>query len=87
MEFRQPIPSFFHAYDTGAPFRSCQVCERDLMTYTKPYVIEKAIRRYPKFDTEDVIFEYAICMDCAEEQRKQMSKESMIRPISTLVST
>lgn len=77
--FHQPIPSQFHSFDTGEPFQQCKVCERDLQTYDKPYIIEKAIRRYPEFDTEDVIFEYAICMDCAEEQRQQMSAESMER--------
>ncbi|MEL6538203.1 MAG: hypothetical protein AAFQ98_22480 [Bacteroidota bacterium] len=79
MDFHQPIPKLFHTFDAGAPFKECQVCNRDLIGYDKPYIIEKAIRRYPKFGTEDVVFEYAICMDCAEEQRQQMSTESMFR--------
>jgi len=79
MDFHQPIPKLFHTFDSEVPFKQCQVCNRDLMTYEKPYLIEKAIRRYPKFNKEDVVFEYAICMDCAEEQRKQMSSESMMR--------
>lgn len=41
------------------------------------YFIEKAIKKYPGFKASDIIFEYAICIDCAEKMRKQMSKESM----------
>ena len=79
MDFHQPIPSLFHAFDTGQPFKECQVCSRDLIGYQQPYIIEKAIRRYPKFGTEDIIFEYAICLECADHQRNQMSTESMQR--------
>ncbi|MTI19664.1 hypothetical protein E1176_01380 [Fulvivirga sp. RKSG066] len=41
------------------------------------YFIEKAIKSYSGFTAEDVIFEYAICIKCAERLRKQMSAESM----------
>lgn len=75
----QPIPHLFFSVDTGAPFQTCKVCDRSLLTYEKPYMIEKSVRRYPSYGTEDVVFEYAICMDCAEDQRKQMSQESMER--------
>ena len=40
-------------------------------------MIEKAIRNYPGFKASDVIFDYAICMDCALEVQKGLSAESM----------
>ena len=75
----QPIPPIFFDSGTGNLFRHCKVCERDLMRGDIPYGIEKVIRRYPKFGTEDVIFDYAICMLCIEEQHRQMSEESRAR--------
>jgi len=40
------------------------------------YLIEKAIRTYDGFEAKDVIFDYAICMDCADQMRKEISKDS-----------
>lgn len=71
------IPGIFYNINTGAPFEKCLVCDRDLLEEGVQYVIEKAIKKYPSFGSEDILFEYAICFDCAEKMRKQLSNESL----------
>ncbi|MEZ4700199.1 MAG: hypothetical protein R2834_07720 [Rhodothermales bacterium] len=76
---RVEIPPMFHASSTGAPFHACVVCHAPLRAYGTHYVIEKAIRRYPEFDMEDTVFEYAMCLACYEQMQQAMSEESLRR--------
>ena len=39
-------------------------------------MIEKAVMNYPGYSAHDVIFDFAICMDCAMAFQKKMSKSS-----------
>lgn len=71
------IPKEFHSFDTGKPFCNCVVCEKDLFEPGTHYFVEKAIKKYPNSSATDVIFEYAICLECAMEMRETLSKESM----------
>ncbi len=73
----KPIPEIFHSYATGALFDRCIECDRYLLDRDIPYFIEKAIKKYEGLRGYDVIFEYAICIDCAEALRQKMSLESM----------
>ena len=70
------IPEEFYSFETKAPFEHCIECNRYLLEEGTEYLIEKAFKNYEGFSAQDVIFDYAICMDCAEEMRKQISKES-----------
>jgi hypothetical protein len=74
-EHSQPIPKEFHSFSLKGPFTTCIECHCDLQD--KEYFIEKAVRTYPGFKAVDVIFELAVCVDCAEELRKSLSEESM----------
>ena len=71
------IPPLFHAYSTHAPFERCISCDKYLLEDNTEYLIEKAIRQYPDYGTQDVIFEYAMCFNCAELMRQELSQESM----------
>ncbi len=71
------IPKAFHSFENEGLFTHCIECERELLKGDCDYVIEKAVRNYQGFKAEDVIFDYAICIDCAIEIQKRMSKESM----------
>ncbi len=71
------IPQEFYSFETNSPFTTCIECECNLMN--KEYFIEKAFKTYPGFKAVDVIFELAICADCAETLRKTMSEESMVK--------
>ena len=71
------IPAEFHSFSQGKAFSHCISCNTDLLATDTQYLIEKAFRSYPGFGTQDVIFEYAMCLPCAERMRREMSAESM----------
>ncbi len=71
-----PIPKEFYSFDSQQPFERCMVCKTDLLTGDTDYFIEKAIRNYPQHEVTDVIYEYAICWQCAHDMNGQMSEES-----------
>lgn len=66
---KKPIPAIFHSFE-GEPFRECMKCQKNLMSEEAEYMIERA------FIPNDIVFEYAICVDCALSMRETMSKES-----------
>lgn len=70
------IPKLFFSTETELPFSNCISCDKYLLSFNTPYVIEKAIKQYPEYKTTDVIFEYAMCMDCYQNISKSMSQES-----------
>ncbi|NMM50508.1 hypothetical protein [Marinigracilibium pacificum] len=70
------IPKQFYSYAEKAPFQFCIECNKELYMTNSQYIIEKVIKRYPKLNAEDVIFEYAMCVSCAESFRSQLSKDS-----------
>ncbi|MCA6075325.1 hypothetical protein [Fulvivirga sedimenti] len=73
----KPIPEIFQSYATGTLFDRCIECDRYLLDKEIPYFIEKAIKKYEGLRGYDVIFEYAICINCADQMRQKMSLESM----------
>ena len=73
------IPNEFFSFETEEPFRTCIECDRDLREKGLNYVVEKAIRNYPEYGTQDIIFDYAICIECAFKIRQSFSHESIQR--------
>lgn len=71
------IPKQFYSDVSNRPFSTCLNCNRFLLDNNTQYVIEKAVRRYPEFDTTDTIFEYAICLQCHEEIMSVYSESSL----------
>lgn len=71
------IPDILYSTDTGKPFTNCMVCNKPLLEAASPYFIEKAFKHYRSFDLENVIFEFAMCLECAEKLHKSMSEESV----------
>ena len=69
----QEIPAQFHNFITGKPFEVCICCEKDLLHQEDFYLIEKAVKK------DDVIIEYAICMDCAQKKNEALSVDSRAR--------
>ncbi len=70
------VPKEFHSLATGEPFDKCIDCGKYLLD-NEPYMIEKAIRQYPGYTAQDVVFEYAICQSCADRLKQELSEESM----------
>lgn len=73
------IPKAFYSDETGAPFQECLGCNLNLLDSGTDYLIEKAYRRYPKYGTQDTVFEYAMCFDCVLKIQEAMSAESTQR--------
>jgi hypothetical protein len=72
----KPIPPLFYSVETGGPFCNCLTCNKHLLDDGTSYVIEKSIKRYPELNTQEVIFEYALCMDCSFKLNAALSEES-----------
>lgn len=72
----QSIPPLFFSFDSNDMFKKCIECERDL-DETCDYVIEKAVRTYPGYEAKDIIFDYALCLNCAMQIRESFSKKSI----------
>lgn len=70
------IPKFFYSTVTDKPFSNCISCDKYLLSINTPYVIEKAVKQYQEYGTTDVIFEYAMCMDCYQNISGTMSIQS-----------
>ena len=74
-----PIPEIFHSDLTGKPLVHCVTCNRDLLHGNEPYIVEKAFRYYPEYDIHNTIFEYIMCIPCAQKMHASMSKKSIER--------
>lgn len=77
-EHHPDIPDAFRT-EEGTFFKHCISCNNELIESDTEYIIERAIKKYPKLDASAVIFEYALCMTCAEKMHERMSAESMQR--------
>lgn len=71
------IPRIFKRHVTGEYFDRCITCDTYLLDSKVPYLIEKAVRKYPGYEATDIIFEYAMCIDCAGKMRQELSQESL----------
>ncbi|MGB3467177.1 MAG: hypothetical protein WBA74_17985 [Cyclobacteriaceae bacterium] len=71
------IPEEFYCYETGKPFERCSDCNRDLLRDDVEYSVSKVMRQYEGFDARDVLVEFAVCTDCAENLLEEISDESM----------
>ncbi|MFY0592822.1 hypothetical protein [Roseivirga sp.] len=72
-----PIPDIFLNSDTKGPMTNCVQCDYELLSGDRFYVIEKVFKKYPSFQKTEILFEYAVCSNCYENMRGQLSKESM----------
>lgn len=72
----QEIPEEFYSFETKSLFSNCIECNKFLLDGDTEYLIEKAFKGYKGFEAKDTVFDYAICMDCAEHLRKEISTES-----------
>jgi len=72
-----PIPKIFYSDLTDQPLTNCVTCDRNLIEKHEPYIIEKAFRYYQEYDIHNTIFEYIMCIPCAQKMNASMSKESL----------
>lgn len=67
----RPIPEDFFSFETGEPFEECIECGGDISHGTADYIIEKC------YQDGEVIYEYALCNECARDLRGEMSRDSL----------
>lgn len=72
----RPIPEQFHSIDTDGLFQNCCMCDKRVVESGEPYLIERSFKRQNN-EIENVLFEYAICLSCAQQMNNSMSKESL----------
>jgi len=71
------IPSIFYSDLTGKPFETCIHCDIDLINSGVNYIIEKAFIQTLPYLVKNTIFEYAMCLNCWEKVRKNLSVVSL----------
>ena len=70
---RADIPATFKTFVSEEYFQNCISCNKYLLKGKTQYVIEKAVKN------NNVEFEYAMCLDCAEKMRENLSDISLER--------
>ena len=70
------IPKIFYSDATGQLFERCIDCNKRLLGGSQEYIIEKAFKKYIDYKANDTIFEYALCLDCAEKLFLSFSQAS-----------
>ena len=73
------IPEIFCSSETGKPFEHCLMCNRSLLEDNVAYMVEKMFKQHEEFKIKEVVFEYALCMECAIKMNQSMSEESRQR--------
>lgn len=68
------IPREFYSSLTREPFSECIACKNSLNENT--YLVEKSFRQNPECDFRDIVFEYAMCLECYEKLNTGFSEES-----------
>lgn len=71
------IPKVFWSDLTNQPFDKCISCECNLLDDNVEYMIEKAFQSTNISGVNSTIFEYAMCFDCANQLRSQLSASSL----------
>lgn len=71
------IPEIFHSDKDELPFTNCAMCNNELLTGEKNYLIEKAYHQNLSTLKKELIFEFAYCIDCLQKLREEFSEESI----------
>lgn len=74
-EDREEMPKELYT-EEGKPFETCKQCGKSLLEPPVGYTLEKVFKRYPNVAEPQVLFEYAVCDDCAGDMRNEFSEES-----------
>lgn len=73
------IPPIFRSDAEAAPFEKCINCRCNLIESNTLYMIEKAVRGFDGEKVSATIFEYAVCMNCAQKMNMKLSVQSRQR--------
>ncbi|MCS1409989.1 MAG: hypothetical protein M2R45_03177 [Verrucomicrobia subdivision 3 bacterium] len=66
-----PVPEEFWSFADEQPFKTCTICNKNLLSTGNLYLVEKAYR------CGEVVFEYAMCVCCHDQIRNELSQQSL----------
>lgn len=69
------IPKFFYEFETEEPFKHCSLCNKELGESDK-YAVEKVMKQNKHLNKAEIVYEYAMCWDCAAGMGDEISEES-----------
>lgn len=70
------IPPLFWSDAKAEPFESCIICKKRFIESQNPYLIEKAVRGFNGEILKSTLFEYAVCLMCADQMQEELSLSS-----------
>lgn len=70
------IPELFYSEKTTEPFSECSLCGK-ILAAEDTYIIEKSFKRNKSTKQHELIYEYALCSNCQENMRTELSQESL----------
>lgn len=73
----EPIPSNLYSEDSGEAHAQCKICQKTFGDH-EVYGVQKVYKNYPDQEPQ-VLFDFALCQECMEEARAELSKESRQR--------
>ncbi len=71
IRFRPSVPAILHSAYSNAPFDKCIDCGASLLDPPRRYQVAKA------FNGKECIFEAAVCFQCGDGLKSEMSEESL----------
>lgn len=71
------IPKDFYNSNDDEIVSNCKICNCKLLDGETPFALEKAIKVFHDIEASEIIFEIAICHNCAGENRKSLSTLSL----------
>ncbi|MEQ8909595.1 MAG: hypothetical protein RIC95_10415 [Vicingaceae bacterium] len=75
----ESIPEIFWSDLEARPFSNCILCKSEFLVTKEPYLIEKAVQGFNGKAITNTIFEYAVCLSCADQMQVKLSVSSRER--------
>lgn len=71
------IPKQFRPIDDPENYHQhCRVCEAELLASGRLYCVERVVKKPWGDHPDQVLFDFAVCLKCMDDLRKEMSQES-----------
>lgn len=72
---KEGVPPLFCDYHTELPFAHCSLCDSEITSDSK-YLVEKVFKQNKQLNKSEIVYEYAVCWDCATALGTEISEDS-----------
>lgn len=79
MAIEIPLPPLLLPDEGEGDTHNCLLCGKTLSNSDEPYLMEKAYKQAVKLKVRETLFSYTMCLPCAQDMTRQLSKESRQR--------